>query len=579
MIISAEEKKLQQSNILPIEDFDDLESEITAKSPPNIPFKKEPPEFSQTSLFPSYIFDLIPKDHDCFAYAQLFKQLDFSSIMDNYSPYGQHAFNPMILTALLIYAYIHGVFSSREIINRCKTDLAFMYICRMNPPSYVVLCVFRQKNQEFFKEVFKQSVLIADSLNMAPMNHVSLDGTKFKANTSKHKAMSYGRMKSKETELQNDIDILLEKAKEADENDECSYTEEEKLEIENELEFKQKRFNKISTGKQALEERENKLHPNKEIPDKKQISFADIEARIMGKIGKFDYAYNVQFISDQETGIILSYHVTQNANDKQEIEPAVLNIIENTGRLPEIMTCDNGYYSGVNLKALKDYEINAFVATGKEGKKEDRNLDECKRNLIKSDFVYNEEEDCFICPEGNILSLKSKNRDGKRIYSASSECCKKCKYQGRCCKSKKGNPRTISIDDYEPYREEMNNKMRKEESKEIYAKRKGNIETVIGQIKNTGMTKVNVRGFIPVKGEMALPSAGHNMKKIIKNIKENKLSLNLDKIMKIIRDSHNKIFKNGANKSINSVINLVKYSASETTDFLRNFCHFLIKIY
>jgi len=101
---------------------------------------------------------------------------------------------------------------------------------------------------------------------MAPMNHVSLDGTKFKANTSKHKAMSYGRMKSKETELQNDIDILLEKAKEADENDECNYTEEEKLEIENELEFKQKHLDKISTGKQALEERENKLHPNKEIP-------------------------------------------------------------------------------------------------------------------------------------------------------------------------------------------------------------------------------------------------------------------------------------------------------------------------
>ena len=125
----------------------------------------------------------------------------------------------------------------------------------------------------------------------------------------------------------------------------------------------------------------------------------------------------------------------------------------------------------------------------------------------------------------------------------------------------------------------MNNKMRKEESKEIYAKRKGNIEAVIGQIKNTGMTKVNVRGFIPVEGEMPLPSVGHNMKKIVKNIKENKLSLNLDKIMKIIRDSHNKIFKSSANKSINSVINLVKYSASETTDFLRNFCHFLIKIY
>ena len=149
-------------------------------------------------------------------------------------------------------------------------------------------------------------------------------------------------------------------------------------EIPEELKIKEKRLAKIKEAKEALEKREQTLNPGKKIDDKKQISFADKEARIMGKKGNFDYSYNGQISVDEANQIIVGQHLSQNANDKREVDPALDEIKETTNDLPDKMSLDNGYMSGNNLESFDGKEIHVYVATDKGEKKDKRSIEKLK---------------------------------------------------------------------------------------------------------------------------------------------------------------------------------------------------------
>jgi transposase len=490
-----------------------------------IPFKKDPMEFKQRALFATNVFDLLPSDHPSFVYEDIFQQLDTSSVEEQFSVRGQNAFHPRLITGILIYAYSQGVFSSREIFKKCHEDIGFMFISHCNCPNFRVLSDFRKDNYEFFKECFKQSVLLAMEAGMASLGHVSLDGSKFKANTSKHKAMSYGRLKAKEKELTEDIEDLIAKAAKCDEEEDEEYQDKTGYEIPEELKIKEQRLAKIKEAKEALEKREQELNPGKKIDDKKQISFADKEARIMGKKGDFDYSYNGQISVDEDNQIIVGQHLTQNANDKQEVAPALEEIKETTDDLPDKMSLDNGYMSGNNLEAFEDKETDVYIATGKGEKKDHREIEDSNRKIKKSDFNYDEDKDCFVCPAGHTLELKTKTSDGKKIYQGDKAECDICPYKARCCSSKRGEPRTINTDDKEPLRQKMREKMEQESSKEIYKKRKKIVEPVFGQIKNSGFRGFSLRGHEKASGEFSLACAVHNFKKVVRAILGGKVCL------------------------------------------------------
>jgi transposase len=483
-----------------------------------IPFKKDPMEFHQRVLFPSNIFDLLPNDHECYVYEQIFKQLDTSSVEKKYSVIGQNAYHPRLIIAILIYAYSQGVFSSRKIEKRCHEDLAFMYISHMNCPNFRVLSDFRKENAEFFKECFKQSVLLARELGMVSLGHVSTDGSKFKADTSKHKAMSYDHLKAKEEEIIKQIEELVREATACDEGEDKKHGDKTGYELPEELKIKGKRLATVRAAKEALEKREQELNPGKAIEDRKQISFADKEARIMGKNGSFDYAYNGQISVDQEKQIIVGQHLTQNENDKKEVKPALEQIKQTTGTLPEKMSLDNGYNSAANLEELDKQQIDAYVATGRGEKKDQRGIDDCNREIKKADFTYDPEGDCFVCPGGHTLQLRHSYDDGRKIYQANKEACDKCPYQKRCCKSQKGEPRTINTDNQEPLRQKMVEKMQQETAKQVYKKRKQIVEPVFGQMKNSGFRQFHLRGFKRASGEFSLVCAVHNIKKVVKAV-------------------------------------------------------------
>ena len=483
-----------------------------------IPFKSSPIEFNQHLLFPSNIFDLLPKDHECYLYSDLFKQLDTSGIESSYSPVGQNAYPPKLIVSILIYSYSRGVFSSRAIEKRCNEDLSFMYIAQMNCPNFRVLSDFRKDHAEFFHDCFKQTVKLAMELKLASLGHISLDGSKFQADSSKHKAMSYKRLKEKEQELTAEIDALIEQAKHCDLEEDQAYKERTGYEMPEDLKHKQTRLEQIKQAKAALEKREESLNPGKAIEDKKQISFADKDARIMGKKGNFDYRYNAQISVDEDRQIIVGQHPSQNANDKKEVAPTLESIQESSGRLPNIMSADNGYMSGDNLDALEASSIDVYMATDKGEKSNKIPLDESDRKLVKADFDYNQVEDNFTCSGGQILALRREAKDGMHLYQGDAEVCAGCPYKSRCCQSSKGEARTIRTDDKESLRQQMNAKMEEAHSKEIYKKRKVIVEPVFGHIKNSGFRRFSVRGKEKVAGEFSLVCATHNIKKIAKAI-------------------------------------------------------------
>lgn len=165
----------------------------------------------------------------------------------------KNAYHPKLIVAILIFAYSQGVFSSRKIEKRCHEDLSFLFIAQMNCPNFRVLSDFRKDHGDFFQACFKQTVKLALELKLASLGHISLDGSKFKADTSKHKAMSYGRLKEKEQALSAEVDDLIEKAKRCDQDEDKAYKNKTGYEIPADLKFKQDRLAKIKAAKKALE--------------------------------------------------------------------------------------------------------------------------------------------------------------------------------------------------------------------------------------------------------------------------------------------------------------------------------------
>ena len=484
-------------------------------SPPK--FKDSPVEFDQHLLFPTNIFDLLPKDHDCYIYEAIFQSMDTSEVEKQYHHLGQHAYPPKLIIAILIYAYSHGVFSSREIEKRCRQDLAFMYISQMNCPNFRVLGDFRKNNLSFFHDCFKQSVKMAMELQLASLGHISLDGSKFKANSSKHKAMSYGRLKAKEIELSAEVDELIKKANQCDREEDDVYKETNGYSIPEDLQFKEERLEKIKSAKKALEEREKNLNPDEPIDDKKQISFADHDARMMSKKGYSEYSYNAQINVDADNQIIVGQHISQRANDIQEVEPALQALTEATnGADVDKWSMDNGYFSGSNLHVVDKSGIDGYIATDREEKPAVIDLESSDRNFVKADFKYDIDAAVFICPAGEKLFNNPASKAKRKSYRANKEVCKECPYRSRCSGSKKSAGKVILTDKFETARQVMNKKMETTEAKAVYERRKVIAEPPFGQIKNSGFRSFSLRGKEKVEAEFSLVCTAHNIKKFVK---------------------------------------------------------------
>jgi transposase len=355
-----------------------------------------PWNIDQTLLLPPNVQDFVPKGHVSRFIVELVREsLDLRAITGSYvSGLGQPPFDPRMMVALLLHSYASGLYSSRRIAKACRERNDFVMIVALDPPDFRTISDFRKRHLKALGALFLQVLKLCETAGLVKLGHVALDGTKIKANASKHKAMSYERMKKRDAELKAEIARMLAAAEAADsEEDETFGKDKRGDELPDWTGDKQKRLAKIQQAMAALEaeakleaEEERRIEAEKEQQrqaegrkkpgkpaappsdqpnPKSQRNFTDPESRIMKSKDGFVQAYNAQAAVDAGAQIIVAHELTQCGNDQGQLVPLIKAIENNLGRKPEQASADSGYCSEANLEALEAHGIDGYVAPGR----------------------------------------------------------------------------------------------------------------------------------------------------------------------------------------------------------------------
>ena len=334
----------------------------------------------QRWLLPPSVMDFVPADHVAhFVRDTVREQLDLSEILAPYEQEerGYPPYHPVMMTALLLYGYCQGVYSSRRIAKACEERVDFMAVTGMNRPDFRTVSDFRKRHLQALQGLFVQVLKLCQGAGLVKLGHVSLDGTKMKANASKHKAMSYERMRDTEVRLKREVREWFSRARSADEAEDRQHGRERRGdEMPQWVADKQQRIAKIREAREALEMQAREA--GQAAPDPKaQRNFTDPESRIMHKAGKeYVQAYNAQAAVDSTAQVIVAQSLSNCRNDVQQLEPMVKQIKENTGRQAQEFSADAGYCSEGNLAVLARHHIDSYVATGRQRHSKARAIDQ-----------------------------------------------------------------------------------------------------------------------------------------------------------------------------------------------------------
>ncbi len=418
----------------------------------------------QDLLLPPSLRQWLPDNHLVYFVSDVVDQLDLSAMHAVYEEEkrGQPPYDPLLMTKLLVYGYCTGVFSSRRIQKRLQEDIPFKVLTAGNEPDFRTISDFRKIHIETLQNLFEQVLAMALECGAIKLGRVSLDGTKLKANASKHKAMSYSRMKEKQQQLKEEVKQLLEQAAAADEQEDRQYGSKRGDELPEELRRRETRLAKIKQAKKVVEQRarDKAAEEGKNVEeaklakpdDKDQYNFTDPESRIMKGGDGFVQGYNAQAAVEPTLLLIVGQTVTEAANDKKQLKPMVELIEQQSGQRPEAILADNGYCSEENLDYLEsagqpERKVEGFIATGKQKHGEHRVP--AKRGPLP--------------------------KDATRV-------------------------------------DRMKQKLKTKVGKAVYAARKCVVEPVFGQIKQArGFRQFLLRGKEKVKGEWALVCLTHNI--------------------------------------------------------------------
>ena len=418
----------------------------------------------QQLLLPAALQEWLPPEHMAYFISDVVEELDLSVIMARYQREGRGGphYHPRMLVKVLLYGYCIGVASSRRIARRLHEDIAFRVLAANNTPDFRTISDFRRDHLEALSGLFVQVLELCRRAGLVKLGHVALDGTKVKANASKHKAMSYGRMKEREAQLAAEVAELLERAREVDEEEDQRYGR-DRLgdELPEELAFRESRLKKIREAKAALEEEareaaeqaeaEGRRHPG-EPEDKAQRNFTDPESRIMPGPGGGDFqqAYNCQAVVDSTHQVIVAARATNQPSDKNQALGMIQETVGNTGKAPREVSADAGYYSAQAVDGLYALGVDPFVAP-----------DQTRHGSVVPP-----------APRGRI-------------------------------------PGNLSP------RDRMRRKLRTKRGRQRYALRMETVEPVFGQIKQArGFRQFLLRGLEKVNREWLLICTGHNLLKL-----------------------------------------------------------------
>jgi transposase len=335
-------------------------------------------------LLPPSIQEFVPAGHPAHLVRDIVREtLDLTAILGDYEePRGYPPYHPAMMTALLLYAYSRGVYSSRQIARGCEERLDFQAVTALNRPDFRTISDFRKRHLAALAGLFVQVLKLCRRAGLVELGHVALDGTKIKANASKHKAMSYGRMAEAEDRLAAEVARWLDRASAADAEEDAEHGPERRGdEPPDWAKDKMRRLERIRAAKAELEAEARQAADAKPPPKRRggrkpkhppgtpkpgaQRNFTDPESRIMKGRDGFIQGWNAQIAVDGAGQIILAHRLTNNAADQDALAPLVDAVKTNTGRKPAELSADVGFCSEQNLAALAVRRVRGYLATGR----------------------------------------------------------------------------------------------------------------------------------------------------------------------------------------------------------------------
>ncbi len=464
----------------------------------------------QYSLLPPSIEEWLPENHLARFVVEAVDLLDLSAIYRAYGQSGSKPYDPKLLVGLLFYGYATGVFSSRKLEQASYDSVAFRYICGNEHPDHDTIATFRKRFLKDLEGLFVQILLLAQQMGFGHVGQVNIDGTKIKANASKHHAMSYDRIKKLEAQYEAEVKRLLELATDADQHD-------HELDIPAELARREERLARLHEARKVLEQRARTDYEQKkqdydqkmverkqkeqrtgkkprgkvpkapiaEVDPKSQYNFIDEESRIMKTKDGFDQCYNAQAAVTNDM-LVAATHLSNHPNDKQQLEPVVNALPKQAGKV-EKATADTGYFSEKNIEFAEERNIDPHIATGRQP--HNQWLDD-KLNKVPSQTAP---------PEDATT------------------------------------------------KERMAHKLRTDEGKEVYRQRKMTVEPVFGIIKEAmGFRRFSLRRLEQVRSEWSLVCMSYNLKRLFN------LKIQRDKSVQMAQNAENQ--QKNASKAANLAI-------------------------
>ena len=473
--------------------------------------------------------EALPPEHPVHLFVDLVRSVELGHFAIPPGPKGEKPYHPHALFGILAWGYLHGVRSSRKLARLARQEATFADLAGGGRPYYRTLARFRRDNVAAFTAVFQETVVLALHLGLARLGHVALDGTKLKANSSKHKAMSYGRMKQREAQLKEEIARLVEQAADRDATEDREYgLDSDGYSVADELARREARLAKIRAARERLEAEQRTAQGLLDaaapvIAETEQRPFADEDARIMlMKRGAYDYAYNAQAAVDAEHGVIVAADLTNAAPDGGHLPAlvarvrALRDVAEIAAETPTTASADAGYFSGEN--AAEDGDgLDLLIAAGRDDPAAARST----TGVYSADcFGYDAGRDLWVCPADKVLVRQvtapgTRGRPSKHRYLADPADCTSCPLRARCLKP--GEDHRILVAQRSRPTGAMRFKLRQPDARRRYARRKAIVEPVFGQLKAVrGFDTLSLRGLARAAGEYLLACLAHNLGKLLR---------------------------------------------------------------
>lgn len=321
-------------------------------------------------LMPPSLHDWVDPDGLAAFLNDLVDEMDLAPFLAAHDePRGMPPYHPRMMLKVLLYGYASGVTSSRRIEERLAYDVNFMFLAGQARPDHKTIAEFRRRHLATFEGLFLTALRLCQAAGLAKLGRVAIDGTKLKANASRHKAMSYGRMAEGEAVLRAEVQAILDEAEAIDAAEDARYGDARGDELPPELRRRETRLARIREAKAALEAeaRERTGHPDAVPEPRAQRNFSDPDSRIMlSKPDGWIYGYNAQIAVDDAHQVIVATTISADPTDSGALPALVDGIETNTGRRPRKVLADAGYASDDNLAHLEARGIDAYVAVRRD---------------------------------------------------------------------------------------------------------------------------------------------------------------------------------------------------------------------